>query len=251
MPPKAYRIIHTKKSRFMQTTVIVLLLALFLFLFIQSSFFNCKEAIIAGNEWLDKEYILENANVPIGNNLFYIDEKHIEDRLRVLPMIQEVKVEKRLPGTLYIYIKEREPASLVVAQEKFILVDIKGFYIQDVESIREFSNLPLITGLVLEENLPYGQKIDNKALKAALELSEQIWDENSIYFNEINVSSGENDIWLYTNEGIMVKIGDSKNIHEKLAVFEKLYLKQREEGNLSLLEYIDISFAGLPVIKYK
>ncbi|MBS3971127.1 MAG: cell division protein FtsQ/DivIB, partial [Clostridia bacterium] len=151
----------------------------------------------------------------------------------------------------YIYIKEREPASLVVAQEKFILVDIKGFYIQDVESIREFPNLPLITGLTLEENLPYGQKIDNKALTAALEISEQIWDKSSIYFNEINVSSGENDILLYTKEGIMVKIGNSKNIHEKLAVFEKLYLKQREEGNLSQLEYIDISFAGLPVIKYK
>lgn len=251
MLPKGYRVIHTKKSRFMQTTVIVLLLTLFVFLFIQSSFFNCKEAIVAGNVWLDEEYILENANVPIGNNLFYIDEKNIKSRLEVLPMVQEVRVEKRLPNTLYIYIKEREPASLVVAQEKFILVDIKGFYIQDVESIREFPNLPLITGLTLEENLPYGQKIDNKALIAALEISEQIWDKSSIYFNEINVSSGENDILLYTNEGIMVKIGNSKNIHEKLAVFEKLYLKQREEGNLSQLEYIDISFAGLPVIKYK
>lgn len=251
MPPKSYRVIHTKKSRFMQTTVIVVLIAIFVFLFIQSSFFNCKEVIITGNFWLDEEYIIESANVPIGNNLFYIDEKNIKSRLEILPMVKEVKVEKRLPNTLYIIIKEREPALLVVAQEKFILVDSKGFYIQDVETIREFSNLPLITGLDLEENLLYGHEIDSKALKTALKIYEEIWDESNIYFNEINLSSGENDILLYTIEGIMVKIGDSKNIREKLAVFEKLYLKQIEEGTLSQLEYIDISFAGLPVIKYK
>lgn len=251
MPTKTYKVSHTKKSRVMQTTLVCLLFAIFLFLFIQSSFFECKNIFVEGNRWLDNEYILENANVPLGNNLFYLDEKLIISKLEMLPMIQEVKVEKRLPSTLNIYIKEKEPAAIVVAQEKFILVDVKGFYIQDVESIREFKYLPLVTGLSLEGSLIFGQKINTKALDAALELADQIWEENSNYFNEINVSSGQNDIWLYTNEGIMVKMGNSQNLDEKIAVFEKLYTKQLEEGTHSQLEYIDISFAGLPVIKYK
>ncbi|KUO52479.1 MAG: hypothetical protein APF76_05445 [Desulfitibacter sp. BRH_c19] len=251
MPSKAYRVLHTKKSRVMQTTLLCLLFALFMYLFIQSSYFDCKDIFVDGNRILDNEHILQNADVPLGNNLFYIDEKRIIRRLEILPMIQEVKVEKRLPGTLYIHVKEREPSSIVVAQEKFILVDGKGFYMQDVESIREFIDLPLITGLSLEENLRYGQEIENRVLDAALEIADQIWEEHGIYFNEINVSSGENDIWLFTNEGIMVKVGNSKNLDEKIAVFEKLYTKQLEEGNHYQLEYIDISFAGLPVIKYK
>ena len=248
MSPKAYRVIHTKKSRIMQTILIVLLLTFFIFLFMQSSFFNCKEVIVAGNIWLDEEYILENAGVPIGNNLFSIDERHIKSRLELLPMVQEVRIEKRLPSTLYIHIQERELAAIVVVHGKFILVDIEGFYIQNVEMIREFSNLPLITGLAVEENLLYGQQIENEALKAALEIVEQIWDKASIYFNEINISAGENDIVLFTNEGIMVRIGSSENIYEKLVMFEKIYLNFMAEGNLSQWEYINVS-AGLPVIR--
>ena len=251
MSPKGYIVKHTKKSRFMQTTLIVLLLIFFIFLFMQSSFFNCNEVIVAGNVLLDERYILQNASVPIGNNLFSIDERPIKDRLELLPMVQEVRIERRLPSTLYIHIEEREAAALVVAHEKFILVDIEGVYIQNVESIREFSNLPLITGLALEENLPYGQQIDSEALRVAIEISEQIWNEMSIYFGEINVSSGENDIMLFTHEGIMVRIGSLENIHEKMVVFEQIYLNHVDEGILSRLEYIDISFAGLPVIKYR
>jgi len=249
MSPKGYRVIHTKKSRIMQTTLAVLLLTFFVFLFMQSSFFNCKEVIVAGNIWLDEEYILENAGVPIGNNLFSIDERQIKNRLELLPMIQGIRIEKRLPSTLYIYIQERELAAIAVLHGRFILIDSKGFYIQNVESIREFSNLPLITGLVLEENLVYGQRIENKTLTAALEVAEQIWSRGNIYFNEINVSTGKNDIRLFTNEGTMVRIGNTENIHEKMEVFEIIYLSHMADGNLSRLEYIDISFEGLPVIR--
>jgi len=235
----------------MQITLIVILLIFFSFLFIQSSFFNCEKVIVVGNVLLDEEYILENASVPIGNNLFSIDERHIKSRLELLPMVQGVSIERRLPNTLYIHIQEKDVAAVVVAHRKFILVDIKGFYIQNVETIREFSNLPLITGLDLGD-LIYGQEIADRALRAALEIAEQIWSQSgNIYFNEINVSSGENDIMLYTNEGIMVRIGNTENIHEKLAMFEQIYLNYMAEGNLSRLEYIDISFDGLPVIRYR
>jgi len=236
----------------MQTTLIVILLTFFVFLFMQSSFFNCKEVIVAGNVLLDEEYILENASIPIGNNLFSIDERHIKSRLELLPMIQGVRIERRLPNTLYIHIQEKEVAAVIVAHRKFILVDVEGFYIQNVETIREFSNLPLITGLALEEDLPYGQKIDDEALRAALEITDQVWRQfDNIYFNEINLSAGENDIMLYTNEGIMVRIGSPENIHEKLLMFEQIYLNYMAEGNLARLLHIDVSFAGLPTIKYR
>ena len=250
MSQKSYKIVHTKKSRkVMQTVLIVLLLTFFTFLFMQSSFFNCKEVVVVGNVWLDEEYILKNASVPIGNNLFNIDERQIQSRLELLPMVQAVRIEKRLPSTIYIHIQERELAAIVVAHENFILIDIEGFYIQNVETIRGFPTLPLITGLTLEENLLYGEQIDDKALKAALEIIEQAWDIGRIYFNEINILSGENDIILFTNEGIMVRIGNSENIHEKLVMFEAIYLSLMAEGNLSDFEYINISFDGLPVIR--
>jgi len=249
MSSKSYRIVYTKKSRLMKTILIVLLLIFFIFLFMQSSFFNCERVVVVGNTWLDTEYVLKNANVPIGNNLFNIDERHIRSRLELLPIVQEVRIEKRLPNTIYIHVQERELTAIVVVNGKFILVDSEGFYIQNVETIREFSDLPLITGLVLEGNLLYGQQIENEALKEALEIVKQIWDRGRIYFNEINISSGENDVVLFTNEGIMVRVGNSENIHEKLVMFEKIYLNLMAEGNLSQLEYINISFAGLPVIR--
>ena len=253
IPPKrkVRKIRYNRKFYFVRNTIIVILLSLLVFYFIKSDFFDCKRVVVIGNVLLSEEYILENANVPIGSNIFYIDKRLIEENLEVLTMIREVRVERRLPSTLYIHIKEREHGAVVAVYGKFILVDIEGIYMQNVEFIGEFLDLPLITGLFLEENLIYGQQIDSKALRAAIEMSGQIWEEHNAYFIEVDISAGENDIVLFTNEGIMVKVGSMEDIHEKLAIFRKIHSEHVEEGTLYRLKYINISIAGLPVIKYK
>ncbi len=246
-----YKIKHTKKSRIVQITLILILIGLIIFLFIQSSFFNCYNVLVKGNSWVDEEKILETAEVPIGTNLFHIDEKKISQKLELIPMIKEARIEKRLPNSIYIFITERTPAAVISALGKFILVDAEGFYIQDVETISTYKYLPLITGIEIPENQQYREKIENIHLASILAVSQEIWDGYEDYFTEINVANGANDIILFTYEGIGVKIGDADNLQEKMQLFIQLYEKAKAEGTIVTIEYFDISFSGLPIIKYK
>ncbi|MEW6623147.1 MAG: FtsQ-type POTRA domain-containing protein [Bacillota bacterium] len=247
----AYIVRHTSKSRIVQTTLIVILLCISLFLFIQSNFFNCQRVIITGNHWLHEDYLIKVADVSMGSNLFYIDVSVVKQKLELIPMVESVIIQKRLPHTLYITIVERTPALLLVASGKFILVDKQGVFIRDVESIRDFMDLPIVTGLDIKQDIAPGELLQDAKMILALTLQKKIWEEYGEYFNEIDLSLGINNVVMYTREGITVKIGSIDNIDEKMSLFKKIYLDKLQEGNLALLDYLDISFSGLPVIKYK
>ena len=67
-------------------------------------------------------------------------------RIETIPWVEQATVERRLPGTVVISLKERAPFAIWQNQGKFVLVDRNGQIVTN-QDVAEFRRLPLIVGL--------------------------------------------------------------------------------------------------------
>jgi cell division protein FtsQ len=67
-------------------------------------------------------------------------------RIETIPWVEQATVERRLPGTVVINLKERAPFAIWQNQGKFVLVDRNGQIVTN-QDVAAFRRLPLIVGL--------------------------------------------------------------------------------------------------------
>jgi len=87
-------------------------------------------------------------------------------------------------------------------------------------------------------------------LKEALNLVSHVPPGKLLTFTEIHIKP-DNNLELYTEDGIRVLVGDSSNIGRKLQWFFEIYRQLLEGTNKSNIEYVDLSFDGSPIVKYR
>lgn len=240
-----------KNSIKLPTPVIyILLLAVGLYFFIHSPFFNIKDIKVSGNNLLETEKILSLSQVNTGQNLMEINSEEIIKRISVHPLVKGVELKRKLPNTLQIVIEERKPVGLLVSQDGFIQVSEEGYFLALVHDLGEY-NLPVISGISLEQLPGPGQLINNQGLFMALNIikeSDPALLENLV---EINIAKSKH-ILAYTSNGIEIRLGSLDKIKEKLANLNQILQDFNKRGlDQELVEYIDLRFTGPPVIKRK
>lgn len=236
------------KSSQAQGIMFLLIFCLALYLFLQSSLFNIKTIVVTGNTQLSSATIISLSGLTSGSNILRANVKEAEQNISAHPLVETVRIYRELPSTIYVKITERTPMALLPVPEGFIEVSPKAVYLRKVHKIGE-KPLPLITGIQPPLQLFPGHKIDNEKLEVALEVLSQIPDKLQNLFVEIDVSN-PNDIVLYPPNGLQVRLGDKYRIREKLEVLNGLNVELRTIGEKEV-EYVDISFEGLPVVKFK
>ena len=127
---------------------------------------------------LGRDAVLRAAQIEDGSNIFSINLSAVEDRLRALPQVEEVDVQRLLPDKLVIVIQERRPIAWIASADAnktgfnydgAFLVDRRGIVLQPKGSAPEYMTLPVIIGVDLKK-VTVGQPVDNDPVKAALEL---------------------------------------------------------------------------------
>ena len=79
----------------------------------ENSSFAIQEVNIQTDGVINTEQLRQWSGVKLGDNLFGLDLALIKRNLELEPMIQSVSVERILPRTLRILVKEREPIAQV------------------------------------------------------------------------------------------------------------------------------------------
>ncbi len=100
---------------------------------------------VDGEERLSEAEVLGAASVALGDNVFARSEGEIQEALLGHPWIGEARVERRLPGTLRITIRERIPAAILELEEPFLVSD-EGAVFKTLEP-GDPVDLPVITGI--------------------------------------------------------------------------------------------------------
>jgi cell division protein FtsQ len=74
---------------------------------------------------------------------FSLDD--VRSRVESIPWVEQATVERRLPGTLVVNLKERRPFAVWQNQGKYVLVDRTGQVVTN-QDVAQFPHLPLIVG---------------------------------------------------------------------------------------------------------
>jgi cell division protein FtsQ len=127
---------------------------------------------------LAREVVMRTAQIDEGSNIFATNLAAVEDRLKALPQVEEVNVQRLLPDKLMVVIQERRPIAWIASADanksgfnydSAYLVDRRGIALKPKGSAPEYMTLPIIIGVDLS-NVTVGQPIDKDPVKAALEL---------------------------------------------------------------------------------
>lgn len=111
----------------------------------QTSYFEAHEITVEGNKRLSKGTILKRTGLKRYDNILSVNVNTIRYRLMAHPWVAGAEVERELPDTIHIRVKERVPVAIVDLDRLFYL-DEKGNIFKPVES-SDKAMVPVVTGL--------------------------------------------------------------------------------------------------------
>ncbi|MTI81403.1 MAG: FtsQ-type POTRA domain-containing protein [Firmicutes bacterium] len=229
------------KHNFIQGIFFVLLVSLTIYILLQSPIFDVRKIEIVGRKNLAKEELVSLSGVSLGSNIFKQNLHIGEEKISLLPLVKDARINRKFPSTVVITVTERKAAALLPYKKGFIEVDREGVYLQKGE-LNSLS-LPIITGVVIGELHP-GQRVKAEKTFTALEVINKLPPELPNRLSEVHVDN-ENKVNIYTIDGIQGRLGLPENINKK----GKLFLQVLTQINEEEIIYIDIT-SDKPVIKY-
>jgi cell division protein FtsQ len=104
-----------------------------------------REVYVSGRGETGREELLVAIDVAIGDPLLFVDLGARRDRVRALPWVGDVVIERRLPDVLVVHVTERRPMALWQFEGEVRVIDRQGEVIAGVDP-RRFAELPLLVG---------------------------------------------------------------------------------------------------------
>jgi cell division septal protein FtsQ len=137
-------------------------------LFSENPRFEIQHLVVSYDGTLGEDYIRETSGIREGMNLFEFSFDEIEEKLQGVSRIESVYLERKLPHTLIMKVKERVPVAQVVGRRatRFpFMVDRYGYILPHR---RKLASLPLVKGVDLE--LALGEPVNHSDVETALRI---------------------------------------------------------------------------------
>jgi len=203
----------------------------------QSPHFALTQIEVTGDlQHLSKDQILGAARVSLGDNLFSISLKKVEQNILSLPWAASVSVRRQAPSILWIQVKEQQPVALLL-NGKLHFVSAEGVAFKEVEK-ESGRDLPVITGFDKQDSLQ-----QTVQLIRFLENSNdfELFGLSEIHYNEATGFS------VVTLSGPMeVKLG-KEGFEEKIDRLKSIWPSVKER--LGRVRGIDLDYADKAFVK--
>lgn len=143
--------------------------------------FTVENILVEGRVNTDPDVLLGLVNVRKDDPLLSFQPKAAKELIERIAWVKSVKVERRLPDTIYIELEERQPLALYQKDKKLFLIDVDGETITDF-GLNRFKDLLLVSGTGAPENaytLVNNLNVEDSLLpyiEAASFISDRRWD---------------------------------------------------------------------------
>lgn len=176
-------------------------------LYAGNSRFEIQHLVISSNGKLTEDRIREYTGLREGTNLFAVAFDDLERNFSKVPVVESVYLERKLPHTLVVEVKERVPVARISA-EKFrrypYVVDRFGFVLPPRKSS---ASLPLIKGL--DSTLELGLLAEHPDVETTLKIialcNSDGYLRDYVYIESLNVKYSDY-IDMRLKNGIRVKM---------------------------------------------
>ncbi len=153
-----------------------------------------------------------------GTNILAVDVAALARQVETDPWVADATVERQLPDTLRISVREHDPAAVVLAGH-FYLINRDGVPFKRVEP-GERGSLPVITG-VAREWLVRGEPAAHQVIQRGLAVLSAYEAKARPRLSEIHIGDG-GEVQLYTEKtGTLLRLGRGP-VADRLARFDAL-----------------------------
>jgi cell division protein FtsQ len=211
-----------------------------------------QKVVVTGNVYITEDKIINTAKVPLSENLFLVDLDEVKAKFSKVVQIKSIKIKRRLPATVVIEVVERKPFAIAVIGHATTLIDDDGYIIARQSLISSLYQLnvadyPVIRGIDIK-SLEGGKRLnesDRRFVKDALQMFGRF-----IALNQVQLEVGRrDDMVVFLQDVIRVKIGDSNDIEKKIKVTKALL--DSVQGKIDKVAYIDVRIPDDPVVKFR
>ena len=103
------------------------------------------DVVIEGRANTPEPLLRAALGVNIGDPILGFSIELARQRIETLSWVEHATVERRLPGTVVVFLQERRPFAVWQNQGKFVLIDRNGQVVAN-QNVAEFRQLPLVVG---------------------------------------------------------------------------------------------------------
>lgn len=121
-------------------------------------FFRMDHIVVSGNERYSEQEILEASGLELGGNLYFLNKFDVKEAIFAhLPYVEEVRINRKLPDTLLVEVRECKAAAGVLCGDEAWLISDQGKLLEKTQ--QPPAGCPLVTGATLIEPAA-GQRMD-------------------------------------------------------------------------------------------
>lgn len=200
-------------------------------LLVLTVFFKINTVNITGEKFYSNEQVVACGGIEIGDNLFSVNEKELNEALsRELPYIKSVKLKRKLPDTLNIEVTLTREAAALINGEGYMLVDDAGKVLdKNATMLRE--NVAVVSGAKVKK-AQEGEVIElnnEDVTEDFITILSTLKSSEFTGITEISLSS-KNEFKLIYEDRITIKLGTMENLAVKLQRAKVAIDKENQTG---------------------
>lgn len=212
--------------------------------------FTLKHIEVLGNpRTLQKEQIVQKADLQLGVNLFAVNLAEVQSRLLQHDFFKVVSISRRLPTTLIIKINEYYP-EFILNTGRFYYVDEGGDIFKDITETKDRRDLEVLSGF--SEDMILADPIEvKKMIEAAVQLKKQYLQSSfaqNFGLSEVVYEKNFGFILYPEKKKYSIKVG-LKDFSEKLKKLDQAWGKI--ESSKVQLSSIDLNYPGKILLTLK
>ncbi len=217
---------------------LVILVITGIILLLLSPIFNIAKIEVNGNEKISSDEIISLSGVQKGSNLFSTSKRQAITKIKENPYIDTVTINRKLPMTFSISVKERKIEFLLEFGSTFAYIDEKGYIleissenIQDKQKIRGYATP--------EDQIKPGNRLCEEDLKSLDEIYTILDTSKNYslqeYITSINIADNSNYILYLESERKTVELGSTDNLDIKMLYLQSIVEKEKDKEGIVFL----------------
>ena len=193
--------------------------------------------LVEGNEQLSDGEILELLEFSERANIFMLDLEEVRAKLLRSAWVAEVEIERVLPATLKLVIRERQPVAVAVLDELYLLAS-DGTMLDQLSPRYDIENLLLARGLGDGDGV-----VPERAALAGRLSAELIRDQRlASLVSELDVSEGRDSVALRLRAPAVTALVHGDSMIERLTEMVPLLVGIQKQ--YAELDVVDLRFKG-------
>lgn len=203
-------------------------------------FFKTEKIIVEGNQRYTEQEIIEAAGLQLGSNLYLMNKyDHAQAIFRNLPYVESASINRKLPDTLLVEVKECSAAASVPAEGGAWLMSMSGKLLEKTSAVPE--GCAKVTGCTLTAPEVSGEAAfdtDSAYKMTALQSLLRAAEEKRMRANIETVDLGDDTCLQFTYAGrFTVKLPWTADLSYKLESLATVadYLEANEKGAINLM----------------